>query len=67
MPLREAKVRRLVAALFANLDRWAEQSEEIAENAIPVTGNKSRALHLKASILQAKLTLENLMRDAEKG
>jgi len=66
MPLREAKVRRLITALHANLDNWCIAAEEIAQNAHPVTGNKARALHLQASILQAKLTLEHLMGDAEK-
>lgn len=66
MPLREAKTRRLIAAIHANLDNWALAAEEIAEHAIPLTGNKARALHLKMSLLQAKNAIDHILADAEK-
>lgn len=66
MPLREAKVRRLVEAVRINIDNWISAAEEIAEHAAPVTGNKARALHLQRSLMQAKAAIEHIMQDAEK-
>lgn len=65
MPLSEPKVRRLVVALAATIDNWCSQIEEIHEHATP--GNKVRALHLHKSLLQAKQSIETLIRDAEAG
>jgi hypothetical protein len=52
---------RLMLALLSTLDSWIEQVESIADHAIPVTGNKKRALHLLRAMMQARITLHQMM------
>jgi hypothetical protein len=52
---------RMVAALLATLDGWMDQAEEIADHAIPATGNAARALHLKMGMAQAKVSLQAML------
>jgi hypothetical protein len=52
---------RLMLALLSTLDSWIEQVENIADHAIPVTGNKKRALHLLRAMMQARITLHQMM------
>jgi hypothetical protein len=52
---------RVAGAVLASLDGWMEAAEEIAEAAIPATGNRARALHLKQSMAQAKLSLLHVL------
>lgn len=59
-PERAAQV---IQALNSTLDSWYEAALEIADNALPVTGNKARGLHLAKSILQAKAVLDKLSKD----
>lgn len=66
MPYRDAKVKRLIDAIMANLDQWIAALEEIQQNAIPITGNRARALHLMRTLEQAKLTMKHLIADAER-
>lgn len=56
----EEKADRLIAAVLNSIDTWRLQVEEIADAALPVTGNKRRALHLLRAMTQARLTLRNL-------
>lgn len=61
MPLtEEERARRIITAIMSNMDAWTEAVTEIADAALPITGNRSRALHLLKSLMQAKLTLEKL-------
>ncbi len=57
MPLEGARARRIIVAVLANIDNWCERLEEIAENAIPATGNKARALALERDMVMAKISL----------
>lgn len=52
---------RLALALLSNLDGWMERVEEIADAALPVTGNKARALHLLVAMEQTKIVLLHLI------
>lgn len=56
----EERAERMVGAMLASLDVWIAQVEEISVNAIPVTGNLGRALHLLKSLEQARITLRKL-------
>jgi hypothetical protein len=67
VPFNEPKVRRLITALVANMDKWATDAAEIADAAHPTTGNKARALHLQRSLITAKNAVEHILKDAEKG
>jgi hypothetical protein len=51
---------RLVAALLANLNDWIARTDEIATNAIPVTGNLGRAVSLSRDMQQCKASLRRL-------
>jgi hypothetical protein len=46
--------------VLQNIGNWMERTEEIASNAIPVTGNKGRALSLLRDMTYAKLSLARL-------
>lgn len=50
----------MIEAMLSNIDTWREQVEEIAANAIPITGNLGRALHLLKSLEQSRLSLRKL-------
>lgn len=50
----------MAAAILNSLDTWIQETEQIADAAIPFTGNKARALHLQRSMLAAKQTLRRL-------
>lgn len=52
---------RLAEAMLAQLDNWMEQAEEIAEQSLPVTGNRARALHLKMAMAQGKNSLLHIL------
>lgn len=54
------KAERMAAAILNSLDTWISATDEIANAAIPFTGNKSRALHLQRSMLTAKRTLRDI-------
>lgn len=54
------KAERLARAVLGSIDTWCIAIEEIADAAIPFTGNKARALHLQRSMLAAKQTLRNI-------
>lgn len=56
----EERAQRMAAAILNSLDTWILAAEQIAEAAIPFTGNKQRALHLQRSMLTAKETLRRL-------
>jgi hypothetical protein len=56
----EERAERMATAILNSLDTWIRATEEIAEAAIPFTGNKSRVLHLQRSMLSAKQTLRRL-------
>jgi hypothetical protein len=64
MPFRDAKVRRVLAAMLANIDGWYEAVAEIESTAHP--GNKVKALHLMVNMKQARASLEHLIADAQK-
>jgi len=50
---------RLIKAVLSNVDAWLLNLDEIFEHAIP--GNKSRILHLKLNMLQAKVSFLRLV------
>jgi hypothetical protein len=54
------KAERLARAVLNSLDTWIAATEEIANAAVPFTGNKARALHLQRSMLAARQTLRNI-------
>jgi hypothetical protein len=47
-------------AVLQNIDNWRQRAEEIAEHAIPITGNKARGLSLARDMHQAMLSLKRL-------
>lgn len=47
--------------MLISIDNWRVRAEEIAEHAVPVTGNKGRALSLARDLLQAKISLTRLV------
>lgn len=57
MPLEGARARRIIVAVLANIDNWTQRLDEIAEAAIPATGNKARALALQRDLMLAKISL----------
>lgn len=59
------RARRIIEALLSTIDTWMEQVNEIADAAIPVTGNKARALHLLKAMQQCKISLRKLAGLAE--
>jgi hypothetical protein len=46
--------------VLATIDNWQERAEEIADKAIPVTGNKARGLSLARDMMQVKVSLKRL-------
>lgn len=46
--------------MLKNISAWEDRVEIIAENAIPATGNKSRALRLRKDMLMCRLSLARL-------
>lgn len=56
----EEKCERMAVAILNSLDTWITATEQIADAAVPFTGNKARALHLQRSMLTAKQTLRNI-------
>jgi hypothetical protein len=56
----EERFNRIVQAMLANIEGWKEQAQEIAEHAVPVTGNLGRGLHLLKSLEQASISLRKL-------
>ena len=50
----------MARAMLNSIDTWIDQAEQIAEAAIPFTGNKARALHLQRSMLAAKQALREI-------
>jgi hypothetical protein len=56
----EERAQRMTAAILGSLDTWIAATEQIANAAIPFTGNKARALHLQRSMLSARQSLLQL-------
>ena len=54
------RCRRIIVAVLANIGNWEERALEIADNAIPVTGNKARGLSLARDLHMARLSLKRL-------
>lgn len=61
----EERFERIIQALLSNIEVWKEQAQEIADHAIPVTGNLGRGLHLLKSLEQASITLRKLAESGE--
>lgn len=61
MPLRDAKARRLVAAILENLAKWIEDAQAIADE--QPAGSKGRALHLAANMEQSRRALVHLVEE----
>ena len=57
MALEGERARRIIAAVLANISNWEARLDEIAEAAIPLTGNKRRALALQRDLMLARLSL----------
>lgn len=51
---------RIIRAVLANIANWEDRLEEISDHAIPVTGNRGRALSLMRDMKYAKLSLARL-------
>jgi hypothetical protein len=51
---------RIINAVLANIQNWEDRLSDIAEAAIPVTGNKTRALALARDMHMARLSLKRL-------
>jgi hypothetical protein len=60
VPLRNEKAQRLVRAVLENVQDWESRALEIADAALPVTGNKARALSLARDMEQCRLSLTRL-------
>jgi hypothetical protein len=56
----EEKAARMAGAILNSLDTWCSAIEEIADAALPVTGNKRRALHLLKAMEQARGALREI-------
>lgn len=57
MPLEGARAKRIILAVLQNVRNWEERLDEIAEAAIPVTGNKARALSLLRDLEMFRVSL----------
>lgn len=57
MPLEGARAKRIIVAVLQNIRNWEDRLEEIADAAIPVTGNKARALALLRDMRMAHVSL----------
>lgn len=57
MPLEGARARRIIVAVLQNVRNWEERLNEIADAAIPATGNKARALGLLRDLEMFRLSL----------
>lgn len=47
-------------AVLENISNWESRLEEIAEEAIPATGNRARALSLQRDMMMCRLSLKRL-------
>lgn len=57
MPLEGARARRIIVAVLQNVRNWERRLDEIAEAAIPATGNKARALSLLRDLEMFRISL----------
>jgi hypothetical protein len=57
VPLEGARARRIIIAILQNVGNWESRLEEMAEAAIPATGNKARALSLLRDMEMFKRSL----------
>jgi hypothetical protein len=46
--------------VLANVRHWEQRAEEIADAALPVTGNKARGLSLAKDMRMARISLARL-------
>lgn len=60
MPVPAERAERIIKAILANMDNWQERIEEIAVHAVPITGNKARALALLRDMKLAQISLRRL-------
>jgi hypothetical protein len=58
--LQAERAERIIVAVLENIGNWQDRVLEIADNAIPVTGNKARALSLARDLEMAKHSLRRL-------
>lgn len=54
------KLARILRATLASIDGWRERAIEIAEAAVPATGNRARALSLAKDMELARLALRRI-------